>query len=201
MLRRGLAVAVVLLVLVVGAVLFVVLHSPGNVSHPNLSFTGPKVTPRPKSQPVAYFIWPRYGYDAARTHVFPNSRGLDPPLRQGWAYRGGSLLEFSPVIYGNSLFMLNDDGLAFALDKRNGRMLWQDKVGPQSAAGSCSFPCSRRSRMLARARTPGRANSSPCPRRTGASCGRATSPPGLSPPRSSGARPSISATRAGPCTR
>ena len=134
-LRRGL-VAVVLLLLVLGGVgLFLLLHEPGNVSHPNLEFTHPTVTtPPPKPAPIAYFLWPRYGYDAARTRFFPNSSRLDPPLRQGWAYHGGSLLEFPPVIYGNTLFMLNDDGVALAVDKRNGTVLWQNKVGTLAAA-------------------------------------------------------------------
>lgn len=132
--RRGLVVVVVLLVLGGGTAAFVLLHSPGNVSHPSLSFTGPKPTPKPKPAPVTYFIWPRYGYDAGRTHLFPGGKNLDPPLRAGWVYHGGALLEFSPVIYGNSLFILNDDGLAFALDKRNGHMLWQNKVGTLAAA-------------------------------------------------------------------
>jgi outer membrane protein assembly factor BamB len=136
-LRRGLVAVVVLLVVAGGAGAFVLLHNPGNVSHPNLEFTHPTVTtppPAPKPQPVTYFLWPRYGYDAARTRFFPGGKGLDPPLRPGWVFHGGSLLEFPPVIYGNSLFMLNDDGVAIALDKRNGRVLWQNKVGTLAAA-------------------------------------------------------------------
>jgi outer membrane protein assembly factor BamB len=135
-LRRALVAVVVLLVVAGGAGAYVLLHEPGNVSHPNLEFTHPTVTPppAPKPVPVTYFLWPRYGYDAARTRFFPGSRGLDPPLRLGWVYHGGSLLEFPPVIYGNTLFMLNDDGVAVAVDKRSGRVIWQNKVGTLAAA-------------------------------------------------------------------
>jgi outer membrane protein assembly factor BamB len=132
-------VAAVVVVLALGAALAVaILHKPGNVSHPNLEFTSPTVTqppkPPPKAAVVPPFLWPRYGYDAARTRYFPNSRGLDPPFRRGWSYHGSSLLEFPPVIHGNSLFMLNDSGLALALDKRTGKVLWQRHLGTLAAA-------------------------------------------------------------------
>ena len=55
--RWGLVAAAVLLVLAGGAVAYVLLHSPGNVSHPNLEFTAPAAT-RPKPQPAPTFEWP-----------------------------------------------------------------------------------------------------------------------------------------------
>src|SRR5437763_1567561 len=93
-----------------GAVAAILLHSPGNVSHPDVEFTAPTTTTttttpaaKPKKRAVDDFQWPRYGYDQARTRDFPNSARLDPPLRRGWKYSVGALLEFPPVIYRNTL--------------------------------------------------------------------------------------------------
>jgi outer membrane protein assembly factor BamB len=131
--RWGVLAAAVLLVLAGGAVAFVLLHSPGNVSHPNLEFTAPTATrPKPTVEPA--FEWPRYGYDAARTRYFPAGHQLDPPFRTGWKFEDFALLEFPPVIDGHTLFLVDDDGSAKALDARTGRKLWETKVGTLAAA-------------------------------------------------------------------
>ena len=139
-LRRGLVAVAVLLLLVGGAAAFLVLHTPGNVSHPNLSFTAPTTTtpvtpPTPKKKVVVNdFEWPRYGYDAARTRLFPNSRKLNPPLRVGWTYEDFALLEFPPVIYQHTLYLVDDDGSAKAINSQNGHLRWEHKIGTLAAA-------------------------------------------------------------------
>jgi outer membrane protein assembly factor BamB len=131
--RWGFVAAAVLLVLAGGAVAFVLLHSPGNVSHPNLEFTAPTAT-RPTPKVEATFEWPRYGYDAARTRYFQSGHQLDPPFRTGWKFEDFALLEFPPVIYGHTLFVVDDDGSAKALDAGTGHKLWETKVGTLAAA-------------------------------------------------------------------
>src|SRR5947209_20091033 len=115
--RWGIAVAVLALI-AGGAAAFVLLHAPGNVSHPNLSFTAPTTSAAPahrKPAPLGPpFEWPRYGFDAGRTRSFAAPAKLEPPLRIGWRYNDGALLEFPPVIYGNFLFLLDDNGWAKA---------------------------------------------------------------------------------------
>jgi outer membrane protein assembly factor BamB len=134
-LRRGLVAVVVLLLAIGGTVAVLLLHAPGNVSHPNLSFTRSTSTTAPRpSKPQVVFAWPRYGYDAARTRLFPNARGLDPPLRVGWRYNDFALLEFPPVIYQNTLYLIDDNGSAKAIDKGTGHVLWEHKVGTLAAA-------------------------------------------------------------------
>jgi outer membrane protein assembly factor BamB len=136
-LRWGLIAVAALLVLAGGAAAFLVLHAPGNVSHPNLSFTAPTTTtapPPPKKKVVVNFMWPRYGFDAARTRLFPNSRKLDPPLRVGWTYEDFALLEFPPVIYKNALYLIDDDGSAKAINKLTGKRIWEHKIGSLAAA-------------------------------------------------------------------
>jgi outer membrane protein assembly factor BamB len=136
--RWGLA-AVVLLLIAGGAVALVLLHAPGNVSHPNLSFTSSTTstsTTTTAKRPVVQntFEWPRYGYDAGRTRAFAASPRLGPPLRVGWRFNDNALLEFPPVIYANRLFLIGDDGVAKAINKLNGHVLWAHKVGTLAAA-------------------------------------------------------------------
>src|SRR5438045_2786068 len=104
-LRYGLVAVAILLVLAGGAVAFVLAHTPHDVSHPEVEFTQPTATtpsPPPKKKKKAIvvdnFAWPRYGFDAARTHVFPGSKAPAPPLRVGWRFQDYGLLEFPPVI-------------------------------------------------------------------------------------------------------
>jgi outer membrane protein assembly factor BamB len=132
-LPRWVLVAVALLVLVLGGVAaFLLLHSPGNVSNPNVEFTGPTTTTPGK--PAVLFAWPRYGYDAARTRYLATGTSLDPPFHVGWKFEDYALLEFPPVIYGHTLYLVDDDGSAKALDARTGRKLWETKVGTLAAA-------------------------------------------------------------------
>src|SRR5947208_15911352 len=136
-LRRGLVAVAVLLALAGGAVAFVLAHTPHNVSHPNVEFTNPTTTapalPKPKPA-VDNFAWPRYGFDAERTHVYSDPNAPEPPLRVGWRFQDHALLEFPPVIYRNDLYLIDDDGSAKALDKRTGHKLWETKVGTLAAA-------------------------------------------------------------------
>jgi outer membrane protein assembly factor BamB len=136
LLRWGLL-AVVLLLIAGGAAAYVLLHAPGNVSHPNLSFTSPTQTPKASPRPrvvVNTFEWPRYGFDAARTRFFAGARGLHPPFRVGWKFNDFALLEFPPVIYQNTLYLLDDNGSAKAIDRLSGRVLWAHHVGTLAAA-------------------------------------------------------------------
>jgi outer membrane protein assembly factor BamB len=124
----------VLLLALGGTVAVILLHSPGNVSHPNLSFTHTTTTP-PEKKPVVVnnFEWPRYGFDAERTRVFA-AKGLGPPLRVGWTFEDFALLEFPPVMYQNTLYVIDDNGSAKAINKLNGHLLWERKVGSLAAA-------------------------------------------------------------------
>ncbi|MDQ6605224.1 MAG: PQQ-like beta-propeller repeat protein [Actinomycetota bacterium] len=136
---RWVLAAVVIVVIALGVtVAFLSLHSPGNVSHPSLSFTQPTTTQatpaRPRKVVVNDFEWPRYGFDAARTRYFPAPARLAPPFRVGWRFNDGALLEFPPVIYQNTLYLLDDNGWAKAIDKRSGHRIWQHRIGTLAAA-------------------------------------------------------------------
>jgi outer membrane protein assembly factor BamB len=136
-LRWGLAAVAGLLLVSGGAAAFLLLHKPGNVSHPNLSFTPPTTTaaasPPKKKVVVNNFQWPRYGYDLGRNRYFA-ARGLGPPLRVGWRFDDFALLEFPPVIYQNTMYLIDDAGSTKALNKLNGHVIWQRKLGTLAAA-------------------------------------------------------------------
>ncbi len=133
---------------------------------------------------VDNFLWPFYGYDAARTRSFPAPRSFGPPLRRGWSYDDFALLEFPPVLYHNAMFFIDYDGSAKAVNKLNGHLIWQRKLGtlsaaspavdPRSWAGVLSAAVSRRREPDCRATV----GSSPCPPRPGGSCGRGALPAG-----------------------
>jgi outer membrane protein assembly factor BamB len=139
LLRRGLVAAAVVLVLAVAAAAFVLLHEPRNVSHPNLQFTAPTTTTAPAAPPhkkkaVDNFIWPWYGYDAARSRFFAGPPNLHPPLHVGWKFFDGALLEFPPVIYHDFMYVLDDDCSARKINVHNGHVVWFKKLGTLCAA-------------------------------------------------------------------
>ena len=206
--RWGIAAAVVALI-AGGAAAFILLHTPGNVSHPNLSFTAPATTtsstttarkPAKQAPPAE---WLRYGFDGGRTRSFTASRAL-ARRSVGWRFDDYALLEFPPVIYGNTLFVLDDDGSANSIDTRTGRK-WVHKIGTLAAA---SPAVAVRQRMVVMAvlsvsgHSPGNGRFVALSMKNGHdACGRTPSRRAPSHRRSSTETPSSSATRAGPCTR
>lgn len=89
----------------------------------------PKPRPRPTDQ-----AWPLYGYNLARTRLFPHGARLDPPLHVGWKFVDGALLEFPPVIYDNTLYFEDANGFARAVSTTNGHVLWVRRIGSLAAA-------------------------------------------------------------------
>ncbi len=138
-LRRGLVAAAVVVVALGGVAAFILSHAPGNVSHPDLQFTRPSTTTAPvrKAPPavvVDKFQWPWYGYDNGRTRFLQTPARLAPPLRIGWHFFDGALLEFPPVIDRQRLYTLDDDADAKAINAVTGRQIWQHKVGTLAAS-------------------------------------------------------------------
>jgi outer membrane protein assembly factor BamB len=139
LLRRGLVAVAVVLAALGGAAALILTHAPGNVSHPNVEFTHPTVTPTPPApakprKVVNNFQWPWYGFDPGRTRVFSAAAKLHPPLRIGWRYSDGGLLEFPPVIYQTTLYLVDDSGWVKAINSVNGRQRWARRLGTLAAA-------------------------------------------------------------------
>jgi outer membrane protein assembly factor BamB len=132
--RRWLA--LIALLLLVGVALggyFYERHRTGSVYHPHARFV-PEATPRLPARGPDRSAWPLYGYTKDHLRFFPGSARLRPPFRQLWVHYGSSLLEFPPVLFGERLFQLSDDGVLHAIDKHSGHTLWQRHLGALSAS-------------------------------------------------------------------
>ncbi len=77
--------------------------------------------------------WPLFGYDRARTRYMP-ARGVAPPFRKLWRHTDRPLLEFPPIYVGGTLYAINNNGYAFALDAKSGRTLWERRIGTLNAS-------------------------------------------------------------------
>lgn len=77
--------------------------------------------------------WPQYGNTVARTR-WMGGVNLRPPFRRVWSMNGGKLIEFQPVLQNGRLFMMKNDGRAFAIDAASGRILWRRRVGGLAAS-------------------------------------------------------------------
>ncbi len=134
LLRRGL-IAVAVIAVVAGAIAaFVLLHAPGNVSNPSVAFNPPTTTAPPPPPPRKHhrrnnFQWPWYGYNAGRTRLFASAPDMHPPFHIGWALNEGTLLEFPPVIYHETLFFMGDNAVVRAINIHNGRTRWSAQSG------------------------------------------------------------------------
>jgi hypothetical protein len=128
----------VLVVVIAAAVVFVVVHKPHNISHPNLSFTATTATTPSAKGPVPpradNFTWALYGYNQARTRNFTADPDLHPPFKRGWTLQAGGPLEFPPVIFGHTLWFENDNATVKSVNSETGRLNWQKSVGELSSA-------------------------------------------------------------------
>jgi outer membrane protein assembly factor BamB len=138
--RRWLVAIVVLLVLAAGVAVAGVVawqqRNPGSIrgsaSSEFVETEEPGGTTRPE-QAVREIPWPTYGYDDARTRFAREFRHR-PPFRRLWRVRGGSLLEFPPVIGYGRLYVGTNEGRFFAIDAESGRVVWKKDFGRCTAA-------------------------------------------------------------------
>jgi outer membrane protein assembly factor BamB len=105
----------------------------GNIYHPHARFI-PQPTPTLPTRGPDRFAWPLYGYTKNHTRFFPAQVSLRPPFHKVWAHNFNTLLEFPPVIYGNHIFQLGDNGVLVAVDKYTGKTFWARSLGTLSAS-------------------------------------------------------------------
>jgi outer membrane protein assembly factor BamB len=105
----------------------------GSIYHPHARFI-PTPAPAPPKKPAKEFAWPFYGYTKEHTRFFPAPDSLHAPFKKLWVNNARTLLEFPPVMAGDRLFQLGDNGMLRATSKITGHTIWKRSVGVLSAS-------------------------------------------------------------------
>jgi len=147
--RLGLAALLVALAAVVLGGYFYERHRTGNIYHPHARFV-PEPTPSLPARGRGRFAWPFYGYTKNHTRFFPAPASLHPPFRQRWERNDHTLLEFPPVIAGDHIFQLGDDGMLYAVNKHTGHAFWSRSLGTLSASSPAAVGSTVYATVLAR---------------------------------------------------
>jgi eukaryotic-like serine/threonine-protein kinase len=79
--------------------------------------------------------WTVYGGDAQRTQAQPDIR-LRPPFRVVWSRGLGTLIEFPAVVQDGIAYIANARGTVYALDMRNGHVVWRHETPHGKMAAS-----------------------------------------------------------------
>jgi outer membrane protein assembly factor BamB len=116
-------------------------RAPGDVTNTDVEFIEPPATEEEEAEKpqverkTGLFVWPFYGYDAARTHHLPTPKNqVRPPFRRLWSRGGSHLIEFQPVMARRKLFYVKNNGEAYAVRATTGRVLWRKRVGRLNAS-------------------------------------------------------------------
>jgi outer membrane protein assembly factor BamB len=132
--QRAAAVAgACLLVAGVAIPAYLLLKRPGDVSNPEAVFAPKQEVKKKKGMRAKTTNWPVYGLNRARTRYLP-AKGVEPPFRQRWHFDAGQLLEFSPILVGRTLYVMNNDAKVFALNAETGNVKWRREIGKLSAS-------------------------------------------------------------------
>ena len=118
-------------VAIVGVGGWLLLRSPSNASQPSTT-TSTTSASHPAPQTTD---WPTYGLDAARTRYLPSDR-VQPPYKVAWSYDARHLMEYSPIVVGETLYGIDNNGEAFALNTRNGK----PALAPRRRHAECVGP-------------------------------------------------------------
>jgi outer membrane protein assembly factor BamB len=138
--RRRLAIVgvVALILLATGAaVAYSQLKRPDDVSNPSVDFEPPvaakPVTKKNTKKKDTRVNWPTFRYDRQRTGYLPVD-GIKPPFKRLWKYGDQPLLEFPPAIADETLFFVDNDGYAHALNANTGKSRWSRRIAKLNAA-------------------------------------------------------------------
>ena len=120
---------------VAAAVAYSQLKRPDDVSNTSVPFEAPVVEkPKSKAKPRDKAVdWPTFRYDRQRTGYLPVN-GIKPPFKRLWKYGDKPLLEFPPAIVDGTMYFVDNDGFAHALDTRTGKAKWSRKIADLNAA-------------------------------------------------------------------
>ncbi len=123
------ALGIGLLAIVIGGVIaYNGLKRPADISNPDAAFNSKEAKPRAKT-----VNWPLYGYNERRTRYLA-AKGIKPPFKKLWKYGERPLLEFPPVFVDGTLYGVDNNGHAFAIDADSGKVLWKRRVARLNAS-------------------------------------------------------------------
>jgi outer membrane protein assembly factor BamB len=115
--------------IVIALVGYLVLKRPGDKS-----CTAPCTITSEAPQPVSGVTnWPLYGLSPERTRYL-DAPGVKPPYSIRWRYKGGHLLEYSPILVGGQLYGINNNGMAFAIKTSSGKARWKQQIAHLNAS-------------------------------------------------------------------
>lgn len=112
------------------------LKRPDDVSNPAVPFEEPVVAKKPAAKPKdkdKTVAWPTFRLDRQRTGYLPVN-GIKPPFKRLWKYGDQPLLEFPPAIADGTLYFVDNDGYAHALDSKTGKSRWTRRIARLNAA-------------------------------------------------------------------
>ena len=130
--RIALPIAGILIILVGAAVAaFLVLSNRTDDVHrgDEVEFQAPQRPARPVERSED---WPVYHYDVAHTGYLPAKLG--PPFKERWVFGGNVLMEFPPIVIGDSLYFIRNNGGVYRLDADTGKVKWKNQIGRLSAS-------------------------------------------------------------------
>jgi outer membrane protein assembly factor BamB len=76
--------------------------------------------------------WPFFHYDLAHTGYLPARVG--PPFKERWVFSGRVLMEFPPIVIGDSLYFVRNNGGVYRLDADTGKVKWKNQIGKLNAS-------------------------------------------------------------------
>lgn len=155
-------------------------NRPADISNPDVAFEAAESASRDDGQKDGgerrRISWPRFGFDRERTKFYPDPK-LRPPFAKVWKYQQQELIEFAPIIGGDRMYFIDNDGRYVALNVETGRVVWKKRLGKLNASsptlvdgvlysvslepGQALAVRARDGKVLWRKDLPGRAESSP----------------------------------------
>ena len=120
---------IVVLVAIVGVVGYLLLKRPGDVSDPNAAFDASAE----QEDTTRELNWPLYGFNHERTRFLPAGL-VNPPFQVKWRFNARKLVEYSPIAVDDTLYGINNNGEAFAIDKHTGKVRWRREIATTNAS-------------------------------------------------------------------
>ncbi|MGI8633729.1 MAG: PQQ-binding-like beta-propeller repeat protein [Solirubrobacterales bacterium] len=144
--------AALLALVAAAAVAWLLVFSPEeDVSNTDVAFQA-ETAPAETTPPEKTTDWPWYGYNKARTRYLPAEPDFKPPFKRLWSFRSDVLIEFSPIIVRDTLYVTRNSGGLYALNSKTGKVKWTKRVGKLNA----SSPAYDKGRIFAVTLKPGR---------------------------------------------